>query len=322
MVRIGVIGLGFMGRMHLGAYQQIPNATVTAISDRSEQRAAGDLSGGWGNLEGGIEKVDMAGVTGTTDWRELIALDSVDAVDICVPTPQHEEVVLAALRAGKHVLCEKPLALDAASAQNLVDVAAKMNRILMPAMVVRFSPSYVWLRQAIRKITRIALCVLLVFIAWCRAPASGWFLDDAPIRRQALLDPHVHDADMVTDLFGMPNHVERHRQGRAQRVALIMDRALPLRRRRADGPCRRRLASRSARMRLQPSWRSAAAFTLSLHAQRSALDAECSAHRASLRRIHKELEHLQCRLVGTDPHVFQIDATNEDEDDVLFWANE
>ena len=61
---------------------------------------------------------------------------------------------------------------------------------------------------------------------------------------------------------------------------------------------------------------------LSLHAQRSALDAECSAHRASLRRIHKELEHLQCRLVGTNPHVFQVDATNEGEDDVLFWANE
>src|SRR5262245_2023775 len=121
MARIGLIGLGFMGRMHLAAYGKIRGAEIVAVADQDEKRARGDFSGAWGNIPGAIERLDMTGITGTTDFRALIAHPAVDVVDICVPTPAHEPLALAALEAGKHVLCEKPLALDAASARRMAD---------------------------------------------------------------------------------------------------------------------------------------------------------------------------------------------------------
>ena len=112
MTRIGIIGLGFMGRMHIGAYAKLPGARLVAIADQDAKRARGDFSGGWGNIAGSAESLDMTGITGTTDFQALIRHPDVDVVDICVPTPAHEALAVAALEAGKHVLCEKPLALD------------------------------------------------------------------------------------------------------------------------------------------------------------------------------------------------------------------
>ena len=92
MTRIGIIGLGFMGRMHYGVYDKLPEAKVVAVADANPKRAAGDLSGGWGNIDGGgITQLPMDRIRGTTDWRELIAMPEVDVVDICLPTPAHVE---------------------------------------------------------------------------------------------------------------------------------------------------------------------------------------------------------------------------------------
>src|SRR5919199_1809704 len=103
MTRIGIIGLGFMGRTHYEAYQTVPGAAVTAVADRNPKRAAGDLTGGWGNLgTGATEHLPMDRIRGYTDWRELIASPDVDVVDVCLATPAHVEVATAALAAGKH----------------------------------------------------------------------------------------------------------------------------------------------------------------------------------------------------------------------------
>ncbi len=74
MIRVGIIGLGFMGRMHYKVYSQLAEARVVMVSDADPKRAAGDLSGGWGgNLgEGGTSQLPMDKIRGTTDWRELI----------------------------------------------------------------------------------------------------------------------------------------------------------------------------------------------------------------------------------------------------------
>jgi predicted dehydrogenase len=144
MTRIGIIGLGFMGRMHIGAYRKVPDARVVAIADQDAKRASGDFSGGWGNIAGSAESLDMTGITGTTDFQSLIRNPDVDVVDICVPTPAHEALAIAALEAGKHVLCEKPFTANAQEARS-VAAAAEMAReaqglVTMEAFHYRYHP--------------------------------------------------------------------------------------------------------------------------------------------------------------------------------------
>lgn len=77
----------------------------------------------------------------------MLADPSIDAIDICTPTHTHLDLVLAALAAGKHVICEKPMARTSAEARQMVDAAAKAGRILMPAMCLRFWPEWAWLKE-------------------------------------------------------------------------------------------------------------------------------------------------------------------------------
>lgn len=117
--RVGLIGSGFIGRAHAIALQGVgavfPDVAAPVceiLADRDEQRA-----------------VNAAGAMGfaraTGDWRKLVADPAVDIVDICSPNYLHREMALAALAAGKHVWCEKPLALDAAEAREVAGAAAK-----------------------------------------------------------------------------------------------------------------------------------------------------------------------------------------------------
>lgn len=203
-INVGVIGLGFMGRMHLAAYESIPDAKLVAIADQDPKRAAGDFSGGWGNMEGGVEKLDMADITGTTDWRELIQLDNVDVVDICLPTPAHVEVATATLAAGKHLICEKPLALNLKDTQTIVDAANNAKGMFMPAMCIRFWPQWHWLKEQIENNTYGKLLGLR--IERVGGPPAGWFRDGA-MSGGAILDLHIHDTDFVYYLLGKPNAV-------------------------------------------------------------------------------------------------------------------
>src|SRR5438093_2550722 len=116
-MRIGIIGLGMMGRTHYEAYQEI-GGNVVAVADQDPKRASGDLAGTGGNvLAGGLTHLPMERIKGTTNALELIGMSDVDIVDVCVPTTQHVEVATAALKAGKHVLCEKPLARTSADGE-------------------------------------------------------------------------------------------------------------------------------------------------------------------------------------------------------------
>jgi predicted dehydrogenase len=150
MTRIGIVGLGFMGRTHYDAYQKIPSARVIAVADRNPKRAGGDLTGGWGNFgDGGTQHLPMDRITGFTDWRELIARPDVDVVDVCLATPGHVEATLAALAAGKHVLCEKPLALNYPEARALSEAAKRSERIHMVAFTFRFPAALRYLKRLV-----------------------------------------------------------------------------------------------------------------------------------------------------------------------------
>ena len=204
MTRIEIIGLGFMGRMHISAYGRLRDARLVAVADQDARRAAGDFSGAWGNIPGAVEKLDMTGITGTTDLQALIHDPGVDVVDICVPTPAHEALAVAALDAGKHVLCEKPLALDSASAGRIADAAARAKGFFMPAMCLRFWPQWDWLKQAIDD-NRYGGVRGATFRRVASMP-PGWFANGA-MSGGGILDLHVHDTDFVCFAFGRPDAV-------------------------------------------------------------------------------------------------------------------
>lgn len=205
MVRIGIIGLGFMGRMHYASYEKIPDARIVAVSDADPKRAAGDLSEGWGNVPGAdVQRLPMDRIRGTTDWRELIRWDDVDVVDICVPTPQHVEVATAALAAGKHVLCEKPLARSSAEARKIAAAAASARGFFMPAMCMRFWGEWEWLKRAVVE-QHYGKVRSATFHRLGTTPA-GWFRE-GKLSGGAILDLHVHDVDFIYHLFGKPRGV-------------------------------------------------------------------------------------------------------------------
>ena len=118
-LRVGMVGYAFMGAAHSQAWRTVNHAfdlplsaQMSVVVGRSEANvaaAAGKL--GWDSH--------------TTDWRSLIARDDIDLIDICTPGDTHAEIALAALAAGKHVLCEKPLANTVAEAREMAAAAAQ-----------------------------------------------------------------------------------------------------------------------------------------------------------------------------------------------------
>src|SRR3954454_3400097 len=91
----------------------------------------------------------MANVRATKDFAELLNDDSIELIDVCSPTMCHAEHVIAALRAGKHVICEKPLARTVQLAKEIVEATAKARTFAMPAMCLRFWPEWAWLKNAV-----------------------------------------------------------------------------------------------------------------------------------------------------------------------------
>ncbi len=118
-VRIGLIGTGYIGRCHAIAYAQAP--TVFNLKGELVREMLAEV-----NPELASAQAATLGFNRSTgDWRELVADDNIDVVDICAPNFLHKEMALEAIRHGKHVYSEKPLALDAADAEEMVRAAEK-----------------------------------------------------------------------------------------------------------------------------------------------------------------------------------------------------
>src|SRR6185503_10066825 len=96
---------------HIRAYRQVEGARVAALCNPSGRHLDGDFTNVAGNV-GATDpvKLDMTGVRATRDFQELLTDPALTAIDMCAPTKAHADLAMAALRAGKHVLCEKPFA--------------------------------------------------------------------------------------------------------------------------------------------------------------------------------------------------------------------
>src|SRR6266566_9509957 len=131
-VNVAVVGLGFMGATHLRAYLQNKTARIVAVCDAVRLPVNGILPGVAGNVKNTGDINLGPNVKVLRKIEDVLADPEVQLVDLCTPTPLHPEQSIAALKAGKHVLCEKPLARTSAAAREIVKAAEKAPGFIMP----------------------------------------------------------------------------------------------------------------------------------------------------------------------------------------------
>ncbi|MFA4030179.1 MAG: hypothetical protein GDYSWBUE_001771 [Candidatus Fervidibacterota bacterium] len=207
MVRVGIAGLGFMGVTHYRAYKKIRGARVEAVATRDPKKLQGDWRSVGGNLPtpiGGFE--DLSGIRRYSNLDDLFSDPDIDMIDICLPSYLHAEAAIKALRNGKHVFVEKPIALTVEDADEMVKVAKEQGRYLMVGQVLRFFPEFALIKrmQQEGKYGKIRGAFFKRVIT--RPTWSDWFSDPQK-SGGAVVDLHIHDSDFVQYLFGMPKAV-------------------------------------------------------------------------------------------------------------------
>ena len=191
-LRVGVIGLG-MGRAHIDGWRQHPQVDVVAIADTDPQRLAqvGD---------------SHAIAARHSDALALLATEALDVVSICVPNKFHLPLTLAAIDAGCHVLCEKPMALSAAEGRQMLDAAQAAGKRLMINFSYRFSAQ----SRALKAQVDAGFFGDFYFgrSVWHRRRGmpgfGGWFGQKALAGGGPLIDLGVHRLDLALWLMGYP----------------------------------------------------------------------------------------------------------------------
>lgn len=208
-IGVGVIGMGFMGATHIKAYQAAAAdgfaCALVAVSDPNPQRLTGAPAGG-GNIGPAISDrlFDPAVVRGYERADDLLADAAVSLVSICTPTDTHVDLAIAALKAGKHVLLEKPVALAPTDVARLAAAAHDAKTLCMPAMCMRFWPGWTFLREAHRDGRFGSLRALSMHRLGSGPTWSKDFYKDVSRSGGALVDQHIHDTDFVVHLLGAP----------------------------------------------------------------------------------------------------------------------
>lgn len=206
MIRVGIAGLGFMGMVHFLSYAKVRGARVVAICDRRPERLAGDWRGIRGNFGPPGTKIDLAGVRSFANLDDMLADNDVDLVDITLPPALHPRTTLDALANGKHVFCEKPMALELADCRRMLRAANKAQRQLAIGHVLSFFPEYAWALKTVRS----RKYGQLLGGSFRRVIAEPTWIKNFWSNNQVggpMFDLHVHDAHFIRLLFGMPRSV-------------------------------------------------------------------------------------------------------------------
>ncbi len=218
-IRIGMVGYAFMGKAHSNAWRQVSHffpgvgqPRLQSICGRTRaavERAAAEL--GWASVE--------------TDWRKLVTRDDIDVVDIVTPGDSHAEIAIAAARAGKHVICEKPLGNNASEARAMVEAVDKAGVRNMVLFNYRRVPAISFAKQLIEedRLGRIFHFRAQYLQDWIVDPKFPrlWRLDKTVAGSGALGDLGAHIVDLAHFLVGQVEAVT------AQTQTMIPERPLP-----------------------------------------------------------------------------------------------
>jgi len=194
VIKIGIIGCGFMGKVHANCYRSLQNVRVVAVSDIQQDKAK--------------EIANLTGARVFTDANELINNKEIDAISIFLPTHLHKEFVIKSTQAKKHIFCEKPFALTVKDAEEMIRETKKAKVKLMIGMVLRFWPEYIEFKRIVDSKIYDRLATLTC-IRLGSHPISGWdrWYFDPKRSGGAALDLHIHDTDYIYYLLGKPKSV-------------------------------------------------------------------------------------------------------------------
>ncbi len=207
MIRVGIVGLGFMGKMHFRCYQALEDVQVVAICDIDRAKFE-DSAGTAGNIEGAEAPLDFTDIGLYDDFDKMLAEANLDAISITLPTYMHKEFTVKALGAGVNVLCEKPMALTVEDGNEMMTAALQSGKLLQTGHCIRFWPEYAKTKELIDsgqygKVRAATFQRLSLTPTWAW---EGWLMD-ATKSGAAAVDLHIHDSDFVQYVFGMPKAV-------------------------------------------------------------------------------------------------------------------
>lgn len=186
-LKVGIIGVGFISRMHLEGYQKLDEVETCAFCDIIPERA-----------EQGAEKYGCPGARVYTDYKKMLAEERLDIVSVCTENNMHAEISIAAMEAGCHVLCEKPMAITSAEADAMVEASRRTGRKLSVGYQLRFLEDALYLKKEIDK-GRLGR----VYYAEAEAirrrgvPTWGVFLDKEKQGGGPLIDIGTHVVDLA-----------------------------------------------------------------------------------------------------------------------------
>jgi predicted dehydrogenase len=190
-VRVGLVGAQFITSIHLDALRSVPGAEVVAVTSATEAHAATFAA------RNGIPQW-------FTDFRKMYELRDLDLVVLGLPNDLHCEATLAAAQAGKHVVCEKPLCLNLAEADRMIDACQRAGVKLMYAEELCFTPKYVRLKKLIDE----GALGSVHLVKQCEkhdGPHAPWFWDVQRSGGGVTMDMGCHAVEFFRWLLGGPN---------------------------------------------------------------------------------------------------------------------
>lgn len=196
MIGIGIVGAGYIGSLHARTVAEHGDgATILGVTDIK--------------LENARRLADSVGCPVYETFDDMLSARNVDVLAICTPTAFHHEYVFRAVEAGRHVFCEKPLAITLEQANRMVSAVEGRDVVAMAGHVLRFWPEYVRIKEVVDSGTlgtpRHAYCERLGVIPdW----AEGQWNRRQDVGGGAALDLQIHDIDYLNWVFGNPSRVQ------------------------------------------------------------------------------------------------------------------
>ena len=213
MLGVSILGAGFMGRTHAECYLKNSKCKLNYIFDKNIDRAK-DLA-------------SYVGAKATDDINTVLSKD-IDMIDICLPTYLHLHYVEMAAKAGKHILCEKPMAINIKECDEIIGITTNHNIKYMVAHVIRFWPEYRYMKKVIDS-GELGEPIYATASRMQPMPLwseSNWIVNPS-LSVGGVVDLQIHDLDFMSWVFGKPSKLKsvgsKSRQGGWEQVITIME---------------------------------------------------------------------------------------------------